>query len=855
MTKRYKITPQEYAEAQNRLQSPAWRVQNLYHIVNKQGQSQLIVPNWAQKQLWNNIWYCNIILKARQLGISTWISLILLDKCLFLPNTSAGIVAHTVEDGQQLFRRIKYAYDHLPDQIRSQVQANNDTAQMLAFENGSSIRVGTSMRSSTCQYLHVSEFGKICAHYPEKAREIITGSLNTVTEGQYIFIESTAEGREGPFFDLCKRAEDDAKQGKQLTKLDFRFHFFPWWQEPSYRIGSPVTMTSDLANYFVSLEAQGIHLSNEQRWWYAAKASIQGDDMMREFPSTPSESFEVSHEGLYYGRQMSCARSEGRVTRVRYDDNLLVHTAWDLGYNDSTAIWFVQLAGKEIHVIDYLEGSGESMAYWIDKVLKKPYTYGKHLAPHDIKAHEYSSGQSRIVIARKLGIQFIPVPRVEVITGIDAVRNILSKCWFDSEKCVDGIKALDNYKKIWDERLGCWAPRPLHSGASHGCFVGDTLIHCIEGDKQIKDIGIGDMVKTPNGYKKVLRTFQYQAEQLLQITTNRSCIVCTNNHKVFAVKGLVFADALRYNDIVYTDDKTDVLACRKFSLLGGTNNIGFRESFLLAKMNSPLSLMGLGSGGMDFIIKEIQTQRGVHSRACIEPFGLSIMEKYQKCTISTTLMETPKIMTSVISSVSTKQNIYVLRQKEISGLVVRGIDSNCELTMRRPSFGTLVRRALNGIVCMGKRPGKLGSPYKEFARCVAVNTKHSIRTNLDFAIPTVSRNSDIITQRNLNKSAVIFVGNSSLKGVGQSKGRVLKIVPIKCNLGQKVYDFEVEGDHCYYANGILVSNSDAFRYLVNGLSYITNTVGTKDRLIKELDQLRDESGLLPGNFLYNVEIT
>lgn len=464
----YGHTPAQLEEATKLMASPEWRMTHLYKIIDKSGQSQIIVPNWAQKQLWNNVWYCNVILKARQLGMSTWICLLLLDRCLFGRDISAGVICHTLEDGQQLFRRIKFAYEQLPSWIRSEVSANNDTAQMLSFSNGSSIRVGTSMRSSTCQYLMVSEFGKICAHYPEKAREIVTGSLNTVAPGQYIFIESTAEGREGPFFDICKRAENQAKEGAELNKLDFKFHFFPWWKEPSYRLGSAVTMTNALASYFTSLESQGIHLDNEQRCWYAAKSLTQGDDMMREYPSTASESWESSNEGTYYGRHMACARSEGRITRVRCDDSIPVHTAWDLGYNDSTAIWFVQVVGKEVHVIDYIEGSGESLAHWIGVVLKKPYVYGKHLAPHDIRVHEYSSGQSRLVTARKLGLQFIPVPRVDVVPGIDAVRNLLSRCWLDAQACVDGIKALDTYKKEWNDRLGCWGANPLHTGASHG---------------------------------------------------------------------------------------------------------------------------------------------------------------------------------------------------------------------------------------------------------------------------------------------------------------------------------------------------------------------------------------------------
>ena len=194
----------DIAIAHKLLANPRWRLNHLYNIVDKQGNKVIFKFNWAQEELYNDVWYCNIILKARQLGISTFICLLFLDRCLFNSNISAGIIAHTLEDSQQLFRRVKFAYDNLPEEIKKIVSAENDTTNMLKFSNGSSLRVGTSLRSSTFQYLHISEFGKICAKYPDKAQEIITGSLNTVAPGQYVFIESTAEGRAGYFYDICK---------------------------------------------------------------------------------------------------------------------------------------------------------------------------------------------------------------------------------------------------------------------------------------------------------------------------------------------------------------------------------------------------------------------------------------------------------------------------------------------------------------------------------------------------------------------------------------------------------------------------------------------------------------------------
>lgn len=454
--------------AEQRLSDPLWRLNNLYHIVNKNGCKVRFELNWAQKQLYQGMWYCNVILKARQLGISTFVCMLFLDRCLFNSNLSAGIICHTREDSEFMFKRIKFAYDNLPAQIKTLRTATTDSARELVFNNGSSLRVGTSMRGSTLQYLHISEFGKICAKYPDKAQEIITGSLNTLAPGQYCFIESTAEGREGYFYDICKKAQNDSIQKTELSKLDFKFHFFPWWQEPSYRIGSPVGVTEEVLEYFSFLERVGIKLEAEQKFWYAARLAVQGEEMKREFPSTPEEAWEESNEGRYYGRQISVARSEGRICRIAYDETVPVHTSWDLGYNDSTSIWFFQLVGKEIHLIDYLEGSGESLAHWCGVVKSKPYIYGKHLAPHDVLAHEYSSGMSRQVSARKLGVNLIAVQNVQVIPGIDQVRALLNRCWFDETRCAQGIKCLENYKKQWNDRIGTWNSSPHHDWSSHG---------------------------------------------------------------------------------------------------------------------------------------------------------------------------------------------------------------------------------------------------------------------------------------------------------------------------------------------------------------------------------------------------
>ena len=159
----------------------------------------------------------------------------MLDKALFETNVQCGIIAQTFDDASNIFKdKLKFAFDCLHPGLRPYFKLQGDSAKELSFDNGSKIRVGTSLRSSTLQYLHISEFGKVCSKDPERALEIVTGSLQTVSAGKNIYIESTAEGKQGFFFDMTQKAFDHEKSGKDFTDMDFKPFFFPWWKHPEY---------------------------------------------------------------------------------------------------------------------------------------------------------------------------------------------------------------------------------------------------------------------------------------------------------------------------------------------------------------------------------------------------------------------------------------------------------------------------------------------------------------------------------------------------------------------------------------------------------------------------------------------
>ena len=169
--------------------SRKWRLNNLYYIKNKEGIKVLFKFNKEKAKFFENMHYLNVILKARQLGFTTLIQLILLDACIFNDNISSAVIAQTKADAEEFFdNKIKFAWDNIDYSFSNNLTVDNNTAKTLKFGNGSKILVGTSGRSGTFQYLHISELGKICAKYPGKALEIRTGALNTVAAGQHVFI-------------------------------------------------------------------------------------------------------------------------------------------------------------------------------------------------------------------------------------------------------------------------------------------------------------------------------------------------------------------------------------------------------------------------------------------------------------------------------------------------------------------------------------------------------------------------------------------------------------------------------------------------------------------------------------------
>ncbi len=218
-------------------------------------------------------------------------------------------------------------------------------------------------------------------------------------------------------------------------------------------------------------------------------------------------SFDAAVMGSVYGEWMENAEKSGRFKQDIYDRSLPVHTAWDLGYDDATAIWFYQLAGKEVRLIDYYENNQQDIEHYCDVLKEKPYRYDKHYVPHDAANKLLAAGGKSIVEqAYKLGVKMYVIPATSQQNGISAARKTIETSWFDPIKCAKGIRALQNYQFEFDDKLKTFKSQPKHDYASHGCdafeIIGQTRVNNLQSDAKPKPKFLHDLTADDVFYPK-----------------------------------------------------------------------------------------------------------------------------------------------------------------------------------------------------------------------------------------------------------------------------------------------------------------------------------------------------------------
>lgn len=492
-----------------RLDNPLWRLNNLYWIENKGGGIQRFRMNAAQKRLHENLWTRNVVLKARQLGISTYVAMLMLDSCLFTPNFHAGIIDKTLPDAEQKLEKLRFAWEHLdylPPRADAGEQAlaylgrlikqhsgncrrnewhpPTDARTRMGFTNGSDIRLGTTLRGGTLQLLHVSELAHVSVHAPWRAREIRTGAINTVSADGRIILESTHEGgRYGVNYELTSQAMQNVNQG-ELSPLDFRFFFFSWFDNPDYVLSGSSSRAEELCDYFDKLESEyGTTLSREQKNWYARMARTMGPAMRQEYPSTPDEAFSTGNESAIYGAPLTRLREAGRIgTPFDYRADEPLYTAWDLGLSDHTAIWLVQCYGGQVYWLNHYAANQLPLEHFAEHIKYWQQVYGPvaaHFLPHDA-AHRDPHGHSYVESLARCGIHSVRVvPRTpDIWRGINALRKLLERSWFHPDTLrqrmnpagvlePSGLTCLEMYRMAEGAEGTICRETPVHDAASH----------------------------------------------------------------------------------------------------------------------------------------------------------------------------------------------------------------------------------------------------------------------------------------------------------------------------------------------------------------------------------------------------
>lgn len=493
-------------ELRDRLASRAWRISNLHTILTKGSHEDdpltlhAFKPNLAQRTYYNNRHTKDAILKARKLGLSTFKAVEFADLAQFQPRTSLGIIDYTIDDAVEKLSMVRTTWQHLDNgdihpatwRLGAELKRKNplitDNQRELEWQNGARCSCSTTFRGRTPQHLWLSEFGKIAAFAPKKAAEIINGALNSILPGQTVTSESTHEGaKAGEHYRILRMAMKNADR-TDLSAVDWRFHFFAWHDDPRYSIDPKgQDLRPEIARYFSEFSEKHpeIILTDAQKYWYDRKQEEQGYGMKKEFPTTPGEAFESLIQGAIYGRDLQDLRAGGRVCDLVADPSPLF-TFWDIGFSDYTAIWLLQLAGRDVLIHRFHQDHRQPFGSYAHKIREWEREFARpldhHFLPHDAETHDKGSGQTPLQFLIHAGISardITIVPRTkDVWTGINAGRNLIARSYFDRScdepttssngfECPSGLQSLENYRTKVTTADGFETNTIIHDENSH----------------------------------------------------------------------------------------------------------------------------------------------------------------------------------------------------------------------------------------------------------------------------------------------------------------------------------------------------------------------------------------------------
>ena len=468
------IPEEDLEELTKKLSDPLWRIRTLYQIVDKKGNNIPFRPTKSQERL-IEAYYVegrkrHIILKARRMGFSTLIDLILFDRCYWGKILQASIVDLTQSDAsEKLKTKIRVAYQSLPEPLKESLRASNE--HQIEFNNGSTINAGKNARGGTNQLLHVSELGPIAHVDPRRAEEVKTGALPSADEGD-IFIESTFKGgKHGVFYEMIKTAMETPDEHK--TQKDYYLHFFPWYEDETLVLEGDIrAVQPDTNAYLDEKELElGVKFSDGQRLWFHVTKKEQGIFMTREYPTTVEEAFSAPVEGAIYADLIEGIRANGQIKDFNASKAQPVFVAMDIGWNDQTTAWMFQLEGRDIVWLWYYESKHATAADFMTAVRATEFEPAAYFLPHD--AGSASAASNGVTYKHQMeeagATNCVVLPRPQSVwAGINAARELISKSYFHRTSTALGVEMLEAYHTKPISAGGVTSREPVHDYASHG---------------------------------------------------------------------------------------------------------------------------------------------------------------------------------------------------------------------------------------------------------------------------------------------------------------------------------------------------------------------------------------------------
>ena len=410
-------------------------------------------PRFWSKELHNTDKKLIVIVAHRRSGKTTATLNHLIREAIRNPRSIYAYIAPTYKQAKMI------AWDYLQHYIKEVPSKINQSELNITFPNGSKIMLLGSDNPDSLRGIGL--WGVVFDEYAQQPSniysEIVSKSLAD-HNGFAIWI-GTPKGK-GDFYRLHKIAEKED---------DYLSIYFTIDQSLDKETGDTI---------------DNLRLALESEKKQVARGIMTQDEFDQEWYC----SWESAMKGAVYKEQLRKAREEGRITTVRYDEQYPVITAWDLGWNDATAIGFFQQIGNEDRIIDYLEVSGASLSQIVSQLREKGYNYVKHILPHDVMVSDISTGKTRHEILGSLGLSNIEVaPKSSIDDGIQAVRTRFNRFVIDSEKCSILVDKLGLYHFEWDDKINDFKKTPTHDNTSHCADM--IRYYCIqpEQDKVVFD--------------------------------------------------------------------------------------------------------------------------------------------------------------------------------------------------------------------------------------------------------------------------------------------------------------------------------------------------------------------------------